>query len=127
VDPLLDLPERAINTRVVSIPVREITDWASFHDVFRRVFGFPDFYGCNMNAWIDCMTDLDDPGTGMVQISVGHGELVAIRVDDAADFQRRCPEQFQALIECASFVNFRRIEVGEPPILTLMFSDHFTR
>ena len=35
--------------------------------------------------------------------------------------------QFQALIECASFVNFRRIEVGELSILTLMFDDHFAR
>lgn len=116
-----------MNTRIIALPAREITDWASFHEVFRRVFGFPDFYGRNMNAWIDCMTDLDDPGTGMVQVAVGPGELVAIRVDDASDFLRRCPEQFRALIECASFVNFRRIEVGDAPILTLMFNDHFTR
>ena len=114
-----------MRTTVIAIPAAEITDWASFHDVFKRIFGFPDFYGRNMNAWIDCMGDLDDSGTGMVQVAVGVGELVAIRIDDAAEFQRRCPEQFLALLECTAFVNFRRIEMGEPPILTLMLSGHF--
>jgi len=114
-----------MQTKVVAVPGREITDWASFHAVFQRIFGFPDFYGRNMNAWIDCMTDLDAPEGGMVQISVAIGELVAIRLDDAADFRRRCPELFDDLVECTSFVNFRRIEVGELPVLTLMFCDHF--
>lgn len=48
-----------MQTTIVDIPAHEITDWDSFHDVFKRVFGFPDFYGRNMDAWIDCMTDLD--------------------------------------------------------------------
>jgi RNAse (barnase) inhibitor barstar len=45
---------------VVSIPVDLITDWPSFHDVFKQALGFPDFYGRNMNAWIDCLTYLND-------------------------------------------------------------------
>jgi hypothetical protein len=112
-------------TMAVTIPVNEIFDWDSFHDVFKRVFGFPDFYGRNMDAWIDCMTDLDAPEGGMVQVSVRTGELVALEVYGAADFERRCPEQFRALVECAAFVNFRRVDLGELPILTLMLCDHF--
>jgi hypothetical protein len=41
---------------IVRIDTRLITDWASFHDVFARSFGFPDYYGRNMDAWNDCMT-----------------------------------------------------------------------
>jgi hypothetical protein len=114
-------------TRVVTLPVNEITDWDSFHDVFKREFGFPDFYGRNMNAWIDCMTDLDAPEGGMVQVSVPSGGLVALEIYGAADFERRCPEQFRALVECTAFVNFRRVDVGELPILSLMLIDHFRR
>jgi hypothetical protein len=114
-----------MQTTVIQILAREIVDGASFHDVFSRVFGFPDFYGRNMNSWIDCMTDLDAPEGGMVQVSVAVGELVALQIVGAADFQRRCPEQFRELIECVSFVNFRRVEVGHLPILTLMLCDHF--
>jgi RNAse (barnase) inhibitor barstar len=36
----------------VKINTKQITDWASFHQVCKEAFGFPDFYGNNMNAWI---------------------------------------------------------------------------
>ena len=58
-------------------------------------------------------------------VSVEAGGLLALRIDDAPDLQRRCPEQYDALIECTALVNFRRIEVGEKPILTLMLSGQF--
>ncbi len=35
---------------VVTIDTRRITDWETFHDVFAEVFGFPEFYGRNMEA-----------------------------------------------------------------------------
>ncbi|MFN7542324.1 MAG: barstar family protein [Acidobacteriota bacterium] len=35
---------------VIKIPVDGITDWRTFHDVFQRTFGFPSFYGRNMDA-----------------------------------------------------------------------------
>ena len=41
---------------IVDIAVSQITDWQSSHDVFATTLGFPDFYGRNMNAWIDCLT-----------------------------------------------------------------------
>jgi RNAse (barnase) inhibitor barstar len=33
-----------------------ISDWQSLHEESRQAFGFPDFYGMNMDAWIDCLT-----------------------------------------------------------------------
>ena len=48
---------------VLEVDCRQITDWDSFHDVFARACGFPDFYGRNLNAWIDCMTYLDYQAT----------------------------------------------------------------
>jgi hypothetical protein len=114
-----------MQTTIVTIPTDQITDWDTFHSVFQAALGFPDFYGRNMNAWIDCMTYLDDPPSGMTSVSVDPGELLALRIDDAADFQRRCPEQYEALIECAAFVNYRRIAVGEEPVLSLMLNGWF--
>lgn len=35
---------------LVKLDTRRITDWDTFHDVFAEVFGFPGFYGRNMNA-----------------------------------------------------------------------------
>jgi len=110
---------------VVTIPTDAIVDWDSFHQVFRTALGFPEFYGCNMDAWIDCLTSVDDPSSGMTNPSVAPGGLFTLRIDAAADFRRRCPEQYAALLDCAAFVNYRRIEVREPPVLALMLAGNF--
>jgi hypothetical protein len=74
-----------------------------------------------MNAWVDCMTYLD-ADAGMTSVKVGRGELLVLQVDRAFELRKRCPEQYDALIECSAFVNYRRIELGEPPVLALLLS-----
>ncbi|MDG3003854.1 barstar family protein [Paludisphaera mucosa] len=39
--------------QLVKLDTRRITDWDAFHDAFAEAFGFPEFHGRNMNAWID--------------------------------------------------------------------------
>ena len=107
---------------LVKLDTRRIRDWDSFHAVFAEVFGFPDFYGRNMDAWIDCMTCLDDPASGMTRVHAPPGQTVVLQLEHVTEFARRCPEQYAALIECAAFVNWRNIEVGESAVLTLSFN-----
>ena len=114
-----------MNTSVVLFPTNLITDWETFHDVFAGVLGFPSFYGRNMNAWIDCMTSADDPDAQMMTITVQPGELLTLQIDNASDFASRCPELFKALIECVAFVNHRRVDFGETPVLSLLISGYF--
>jgi hypothetical protein len=106
---------------VVEIDCNKITDGQSLHDVFAAAFGFPAFYGRNMDAWIDCLTCLDDPGAGMTSIHVGPGEILVLALHNATGFKTRCPELFAAVVECAAFVNWRRIEKGESAVLALSF------
>lgn len=106
---------------VVEIDTSGIVDWDSFHDVFAKELGFPDFYGRNIAAWIDCMTYLDDPSAGMTQVHAPEGGVFVLALSDATGFAARCPEIFDALTECAAFVNYRRLEVGEPPVLALSY------
>ena len=106
--------------QVITVPVEDITDWQSFHAIFQRLFGFPDFYGRNMDAWVDCMTSLDAPEDGLTSIAVSKGELLTMRVDKPFELRERCPEQYDALIECSASVNFRRVEVGDLPVLAVM-------
>jgi hypothetical protein len=100
----------------VQIDGTELTNWATFHDVFETVFGFPAFYGRNMNAWIDCMTSLDTPEDGMTTIHGTAADPVVLHIANASSIPS---DLFDGLVECAAFVNWRRIEVGEPAILTL--------
>jgi Barstar (barnase inhibitor) len=106
---------------LVQLDTRRITDWETFHDVFAEVFGFVDFYGRNMNAWIDCMTYLDDPAAGMTRVHAPAGGVLVLQLEHVADFARRCPEQYAAIVECAAFVNYRRNDLGNTAVLALSF------
>jgi hypothetical protein len=106
---------------VVSVDCARIRDWSSFHDEFASTFGFPDFYGKNMNAWIDCMTSLDKPEDGMTRIHAEKGGVVTLQLDHVVPFRDEHPELYAAIVECAAFVNWCRLEVGEPSVLSISF------
>jgi Barstar (barnase inhibitor) len=105
---------------VADVDLSEITDWDSFHDVFARTLGFPDFYGRNMNAWIDCLTYEDDQ---MTAFPVPSGEVLTLQLSGFRTFRARCPDICEALLDCAAFVNWRRIKTGERSILALSYSE----
>ncbi|MGN6505182.1 MAG: barstar family protein [Tepidisphaeraceae bacterium] len=101
----------------VRLDASRLSDWDAFHTVFASEFGFPDFYGRNMNAWIDCMTDLSED-TGMTSVRGSATDPVVLYLNNTNAVPK---EIFEALVECAGFVNWRRLEVGEPAVLILAF------
>jgi hypothetical protein len=110
-------------TRNVNIDGSRIVDWDSFHDVFSEALGFPAFYGRNLDAWIDCMTSLDSPEDGMSTVHVSPEDVLVLCISGVQELRKRCPEIYNSLIECAAFVNWRRIELGEQAVLALSFYD----
>lgn len=107
--------------RIVTIDLARVTDWDTFHAVFAESMGFPGFYGKNMDAWIDCMTYVDDRDAGMSRVTVEPGEVLTLQLESIDGFATRCPEQYAALIECTAFVNWRRIETGDNAVLALSY------
>src|SRR5262249_5348008 len=105
----------------VKIDCSRIDSWDSFHWVFDEAFGFPEYYGMNMNAWIECLADLDDPDSGMTSIHMGKGEVLVLELLNVSHFRREHPELYAAIIECSAFVNYSRIDDGQEPILALSF------
>ncbi|HIC82662.1 MAG TPA: barnase inhibitor [Kiloniellaceae bacterium] len=106
---------------LVRIDGRRIVDRESFHDVFAEAFGFPDFYGRNMDAWLDCLSSLDSSDDGMTQIRPPEGGVVVLQLDHADALSARCPEIFEDLVDCSALVNLRLLERGLPPVLALAF------
>ena len=104
----------------VNLNTKQIKDWTSFYLLCKEKFGFPDFYGMNMDAWIDCPTYLDEKN-GMSRFSLAKEEMLHIEVFDTEDFNSRLPEIFDALVECSTFVNRRYIDAGKSPVLSLLF------
>lgn len=76
-----------------------------------------------MDAWIDCMSSLDDPAAGLTKCRVGPGEIVTLQIEHATTLTAQGAEQYRALVECTEFVNERRALVGLPPLLALTFRD----
>jgi hypothetical protein len=109
--------------KIVVVDTKQIVDWESFHNVFAQAFGFPSYYGRNLDGWIDCMTHLNDPTGSDTAIHVGAGEVVTLHLAHMSEFSKRCPDIHAALIDCSAFVNFRLIEQGNPPVLALAWSD----
>lgn len=62
---------------IVGVPLSSIADWDSFHATFAAALGFPDFYGRNLNAWIDCLTYEDE---GMTAFPIETGDVLTLRL-----------------------------------------------
>ena len=102
---------------VVAIPTARIKDWESFHDVFASTLRFPDYYGRNMDAWIDCLSFPDS----MTELAIEPDEVLMLDLQSIEAFRTRCPEPYEAIVRCAAFVNSRRIDGAESSILALSF------
>jgi len=90
--------------------------WDAFHDAFQTAFGFPSFYGRNMDAWIDCMFSLHEPADGMTTVHGTVDDPVVLEVETAEDLPQ---DIHDALLESAAFVNWRNLQAGEPAVLVL--------
>jgi hypothetical protein len=98
----------------VSLDCDKISDWRSFHEKFAKAFGFPDFYGRNMNAWINCMTYVDDVVAGMSTIHCERGSVLVLELLNVKTFWHRSPQLYEAVVDGLAFVNWRRQETGDP-------------
>ena|SRR3989442_1218280 len=100
----------------------QIHDWDSFHDVSARELGFPSFYGRNLNAWIDCLTYLDE-GDGMSRFKLGPGEILELELSGSQNLKQRASEIVDALVDTVRFVNERYVERGKTPMLRLVLGE----
>lgn len=107
---------------IITVPTEDIVDWASFHDVFQERLKFAAYYGRNMNAWIDLMTYLDEPGQ-VDTLGVDPGVIVGLRLDEGVAFASRMPDIYSALVEGVASVNERRRDLGKPALLEILPSD----
>ena len=101
------------------LPTTEIRNEKSFHAACQRMFGFPDFYAHTMDAWIDCLSCLDDASAEMTSLTLAPGELLLIVVPDSAKLKK---EIFSVLIDGTIAVNSRFVDRGKPPVIGLVLA-----
>ncbi|WP_291726352.1 barstar family protein [Bernardetia sp.] len=64
----------------LEIDFSKINDLESMHNSLKKKFGFPDFYGKNVNALIDCLTSLRYPEDGMTKVILKKEEVLNLTI-----------------------------------------------
>jgi hypothetical protein len=105
---------------IIRIDARRLKDSAGLHAALNEAFGFPDEYGKNLDALVDCLTHLDDPKTRMSRVQLFPGQ-VALLVLDHAGANGKQATLVRSLLDVIAFVNWRRLEKGQPPVLTVAY------
>ena len=96
-----------------------ILGWDTFHSESKAAFGFPDYYGHTMDAWVDCLSYLRDED-GMTRFRLKPNEVLEIVVKDAAAMRERVPELLEEMTFCIAGINERYEDYGEKPALALI-------
>lgn len=103
---------------IVRIDARRLTDAAGLHAAMSEAFGFPATYGKNLDALIDCLTEIDNPAAAMSRVHVFPGQVLLLAVDHVDTASK---VQVKALTDAAAFVNWRRMEKRQPPVLAVAY------
>ena len=109
--------------KTVHFNSKELISWDAFHDLSSKAFGFPDWYGRNRSAWIDLLTYLDDPDDTTTTFKIEPNDFLVIQLDNCSDLSPIQTKIVDAIKDCTSFVNYRRIEVGDKPYIFLSYFD----
>lgn len=93
--------------KTYKIDSTRINNWQSFHDLFAKQFNFPEYYGRNMNAWIDCIEDYVIDG------------ITVLDFGNCSNLKSEHPEIHNAILESSAFINHRSTESGGTPHLII--------
>ncbi|MCW2256046.1 hypothetical protein M2263_002137 [Providencia alcalifaciens] len=64
----------------LNIDFNNIKNVDDFHMTMKILFGFPDFYGKNFSAFIDCLSSLRLPEDGMTSIHIKNDECILLEI-----------------------------------------------
>ena len=88
-----------------------------FHDEMKRLFGFPDFYGKNFNAFIDCLSSLRFPEDGMTNIHLDKDEYLLMEIKGIHSLSDEIRHGFLLSIEV---INQGAISFGDEALIFLL-------
>lgn len=104
----------------VTLDGATIRSWEDFHAQSKTAFGFPDYYGDNMDAWMDCLRYLRDD-EGMTRFTLSGREVLTIEIKGSDALRQHVPDMIDELVFCVSVLNESYEDFGEEPALRLSF------
>ena len=102
----------------LSVDFRQVQNLEEMHNALAKIFDFPDFYGKNVNALIDCWSSLRYPENGMVGVSIDKDESLLLEVKAMS---RLDPIMMNHFVNAVEGVNERSMEEwGQQPLILLL-------
>jgi RNAse (barnase) inhibitor barstar len=108
---------------LIRIDARRLTDAATLHDVLNEAFGFTAGYGKNFDALVDCLTHLDDPTAALSRVQLFPGQIALVVIEHTVGRDKRTSNQVKALSDAIAFVNWRRLEMRQPPVVAMAYEN----
>ena len=105
-----------MKTKTIKLDFSAITNLSEMHEYLKKEFGFPDFYGANVNALIDCWTSLRFPEDGMVEITIEDNEVLLLEIKNLPSKSHIILNHFLIAIQA---VNNRYTSKGKLPCIYL--------
>lgn len=105
---------------LIRIDARKLTDPVGLHSALGEAFGFIEGYGKNLDALVDCLTSLDNPKAALSRVQVFPGHMILLALEHY-DGNPKVANQVKSLTDVVAFVNWRRLEKGQPPVLALAY------
>ena len=62
------------------IDFKDVDTLDKMHEKLKQAFGFPDFYGANFNALIDCLSGIRYPEYEMSELTIGEDEILSLTI-----------------------------------------------
>ena len=91
---------------------------AAMHELLQRAFGFPDFYGRNFHALVDCWSSLRSPEDGMSTITLPDvAGTLTIHAHGLTTLER---DALFVLVGAIQDVNRRELHNGHSPMIYLL-------
>nr|WP_294859435.1 barstar family protein [uncultured Fluviicola sp.] len=103
----------------IYIDFREITEISDLHDKLNEELGFPDFYGRNVNALIDCLQSMRFPEEGMSKVVLEKEEVLVL---DLKNFSNAKMIIVNSLLVAVEAVNQREIDRNRKHSIILALS-----
>ncbi|MDM3871678.1 barstar family protein [Porticoccus sp. W117] len=86
----------------VTIDGSNIRDWDSFHNEFQEKMGFFDGYGRNLDAWLDCMTDIFTRGQyeSLCKFNLNQDDSFTMKIINGEKWMSQSKETLLAFMDC---------------------------
>src|SRR4051794_4409971 len=92
-----------VSQMIIRIDARRLADAAGLHTALNEAFGFSPGYGKTLDALVDCLTSLDDPGAGMSRVQLFPGQLALLVLEHVDSTHKQQAAQVKGLVDAIAF------------------------